>query len=445
MPPLSPSRGGPVKAIGPTSFGLWPLGALLLAVFLCASPVRAAPLAASLDEAEALMAGGQAEAALRLLDPLERQGAGDVRYDYLLAIASLDSGGPERAVAVFDRILSYAPRLAGIRVELAQALARMGNLHRARQESRAVLETTDLPGEVRAAAQDLSAALAYAELAPASPSAPVEDGAAASPPVLLSVDALAPQPAGGMGEAIFTDGISARATLRGGLDSLSWHAGAGTTTLRQGDGQLVSYDGQAGLELEDGDMRLGLALRAGLFVQNGSRAADSHGLSVYWRYQPSPRAQLTMTASLDRRTHADPKAIGWGAETRGWAAAWSFADEARRNQLVLRLAVDRLAVEGRSPEQPADLTTLSARWQARVNDRLGMASTLYVQHRMPRHSGIKDASRAGVALEAGIGLDCRLARAWSLNPTLAWSSAETPGVSGARSEAEVSLWLKGVF
>jgi len=66
-----------------------------------------------LEKAEALMKAGKAAEAYALLLPFEDKYAGDPRYDYLLGIAALDSGKPDKATLVFERVLAVSPDFAG--------------------------------------------------------------------------------------------------------------------------------------------------------------------------------------------------------------------------------------------------------------------------------------------------------------------------------------------
>ena len=51
----------------------------------------------TLREAESLMKAGKPEEAYNLLEPLEFEHSGEVRFDYLIGIAALDSGKPDKA------------------------------------------------------------------------------------------------------------------------------------------------------------------------------------------------------------------------------------------------------------------------------------------------------------------------------------------------------------
>lgn len=111
--------GGIVKM----SAGVW------LALFsLCAAAD------AVLDDAEQALLAQRPAAAYAALAPLQSQRAGDVRFDYLLGIAALDSGRPGEAIIAFERVLAVNPEHAQARAELARAYFVLGDHTGARRE-----------------------------------------------------------------------------------------------------------------------------------------------------------------------------------------------------------------------------------------------------------------------------------------------------------------------
>lgn len=80
----------------------------------------------AVERAETLRRAGDAAAAFRLLSPQEAARAGEVPFDYALALAALDSGRPEFASVVLERVLAVDPDFAGARVDLGRAYFLMG-------------------------------------------------------------------------------------------------------------------------------------------------------------------------------------------------------------------------------------------------------------------------------------------------------------------------------
>lgn len=93
----------------------------------------------AIAKAEALMKEGKATEAYALLVPLEDKYAGDPRFDYLLGIAALDSGKPDKATLAFERVLAVNPNFAGARLDMARAYYHLGDVTRAKAEFETVL------------------------------------------------------------------------------------------------------------------------------------------------------------------------------------------------------------------------------------------------------------------------------------------------------------------
>ncbi len=90
------------------------------------------------DDAGKLLKDGQAEAAFRLLEPLEFEQAGNPDFDYLLGVAALEAGEPGKATLAFERVLAMAPNHAGARLDMARAYYVLADYPRARAEFEAL-------------------------------------------------------------------------------------------------------------------------------------------------------------------------------------------------------------------------------------------------------------------------------------------------------------------
>jgi hypothetical protein len=94
----------------------------------------APPAADALAEASGSLADGRPAEAYARLAPLEATRAGDPEFDYLLALAALQSGRAPAALAPLRRVLALEPRFDGARLELARALLASGEAAAARRE-----------------------------------------------------------------------------------------------------------------------------------------------------------------------------------------------------------------------------------------------------------------------------------------------------------------------
>lgn len=80
-----------------------------------------------LEKARQLLNQSNPKQAYMELIPYQDQLAGDIDYDYLLGVASLDSGKIEDAIIAFERVLAVNPRHAGAQMDLARAYYAAGS------------------------------------------------------------------------------------------------------------------------------------------------------------------------------------------------------------------------------------------------------------------------------------------------------------------------------
>jgi outer membrane protein len=128
-------------------------------VLLCLSIVLRAGvcLAQALDnpvlgQADALVRAGKAEEAWQLLGPLERQFAGQPDFDYLLGVAALESGRPNRATFIFERVVTVNPGHLAARLEMARAYFALRDFERAEREFNFILNSVP-PTQIRSLSQ----------------------------------------------------------------------------------------------------------------------------------------------------------------------------------------------------------------------------------------------------------------------------------------------------
>lgn len=116
----------------------------------------------TLGNAESLLNAGQPADAYKLLEPFDFEFSGNVRFDYLLGVAALDSGQPDKATLAFERVLAVDPNFAGARLDMARAYFQLGDLPRAKTEFQGVLKQ-DPPEAARLTIQKYMDAIASLE------------------------------------------------------------------------------------------------------------------------------------------------------------------------------------------------------------------------------------------------------------------------------------------
>jgi len=115
------------------------------------------------DRAKALLQQKQHRQAYDLLLPQESARAGDPEFDYLLGIAAIDSGEPERGVFALERVLAVQPNNHVARAEIARAYLALGERDSARREFETV-RAQQIPPEVNQAIDGYLSAIASAEV-----------------------------------------------------------------------------------------------------------------------------------------------------------------------------------------------------------------------------------------------------------------------------------------
>lgn len=98
---------------------------------------KPAKIAGGLQEAVArakqMLSRGEASAAYQLLKPFDAQALGDTEFDYLVGVASLDSGRPGEAVFSLSRVVAEQPNFLGARLELGRAFFERGDYQHAQR------------------------------------------------------------------------------------------------------------------------------------------------------------------------------------------------------------------------------------------------------------------------------------------------------------------------
>jgi len=124
----------------------------LVRILCCLIVLIASTVAAAADEAvqqaQALLDGGQPQAAYELLKPMEEARAGDPAFDYVYGLAALDSGRALEAVFALERAVDALPESGRARAELARAYLALGDTDEAKGEFDKV-QAMDLPDDVQ--------------------------------------------------------------------------------------------------------------------------------------------------------------------------------------------------------------------------------------------------------------------------------------------------------
>lgn len=273
-----------------------------------------------LSDADALIKSGKPAEAYALLEPIEFEHSGEVRFDYLFGIAALDSGKPDMATLAFERVLAVDPEFAAARLDMARAYYQLGDLQRARTEFAAALKQNPSEAARVNIQKYLDAIDAQKEGRRTHISGYIEGSAGRDNNVNNSTS----QP------QVFVDIISTMATLdptnvktadsyyavAAGIEinhglNANWGVYAGGD-LRKRDNHAhkqfdsVGLDAHAGVVFEVKDNRVRLGVLTGQHDLGGLRNSDTTGIKADWRHMFSPSNQLNMFAQSSKYRFVEP-------------------------------------------------------------------------------------------------------------------------------------------
>lgn len=295
------------------------LGKLIIGIALYASShAMAAP--PDLHKAEALMGAGRAEEAYVLLAASEFEMAGDENYDYLLGVAALDSGKPDKATLAFERVLATNPNHYGARLDMARAYYTLGDLERARNEFNQVMKQNP-PALAKTIIEQYLAAIenhlnpktiltGYVETALGNDSN--VNVASSSSTIYIPIFGTSFSQASGNLAArdnYMSLGGGAEATfpVRKDLSLFVGLDGKKRVNFAKDIYNTGSIDGRVGVNLGDSKNLLRIALLKGGFYLDNTYNRDTAGLTAEWRQSPDPRNQFSIFGQYARLRYQQDK------------------------------------------------------------------------------------------------------------------------------------------
>lgn len=269
----------------------------------CLACVASAQTGDPLKAAQAALAGGQPARALEILQPLEASRAGDIHYDYLLGLARLDSGDPERAIFALERVLALQPTHAQARAEIGRAYLQLGERDAGVKELKSV-RSAGVPDDARRTIDNylnafgagptrlsgyLDATVGY----DSNINSAVSSSRVVIP--LLGMEAII-SPDGRRREDSFF-------ALGGGIGFMHplaqhWSVLGGAAFTQRWNSEHARFDtrnleGNIGIRYASGANALTLGLQGQTFDVNESRNRDAPGLVGQWQHQLDATTQFT--------------------------------------------------------------------------------------------------------------------------------------------------------
>lgn len=296
-----------------------------------------------LQQADELIKSGKPADAYALLEPLEFARAGEVRFDYLLGIAALDSGKPDKATLAFERVLAVEPNFAGARLDMARAYYQLGDVVRAKAEFETVMLQNPPPG-AKLTIQKYLDAIAAAEAAKLMRMTGYIEGvlgndsnvntgtgssiavSSLSPGLAALITGLTgdlnPQiPASRRSDHYY--GFNAGGEISRSLTD-NWLVFAGADARQHGNMAQTPYDwtssdGRVGAIYLQAQNTYKLTLNAGQAYMANAMRRDTLGANTEWQHTFSPANQLNVFVQYaeNRAAGSPPTAPGSDARTTG--------------------------------------------------------------------------------------------------------------------------------
>lgn len=435
-----------------------------------------------LHDADTLLRSGKPADAYALLEPLEFARAGEVRFDYLLGIAALDSGKPDKATLAFERVLAVDPNFAGARLDLARAYYQLGDLPRAKTEFQLVL-TQNPPEVARVTIQKYLDAIAGHEQAQRTQVSGYVEGVvgrdsniANSSTQTFTFASNSPwnglfpgnqMPPSSTLEGNY-EGVNAGLAVNHRLDA-RWGV-FGNADLRQhGNTVHTAYDSaavdlQLGLSLQDGPSGYRLSLTGGQTDSANTMHRYSQGLAGAWQYTASPNRQYSAfgqwsqnratgypatSPTTDARIEGDTDQLVLGAggvhlfaDTPGALYGSFYIGQERDVAPVISPGLpDGGRVDGRKDFLGLRVgmqATLSGAWE-------GTASLGWQAAKYANINNLVMDNRNERQADLSLGLAWRLSKTWVLKPQLSFTHKDSNIALYSFDRTDISVTLRNDF
>ncbi|KQP38014.1 hypothetical protein ASF44_12415 [Pseudorhodoferax sp. Leaf274] len=405
---------------------------------MCAAAQPADP---QLDQARALMAANQPQAAYALLEPAEPARAVDPRYSYLLGIAALDAGHVTRAIFALERVVAIDPDHNLARAELARAYLAAGEPANARSELRTA-RRGQMPPEAAAAIDRVLGAI---DMEPMEATTGIWrgylEGVVGHDSNVNSATAAGQFALPAFGGIVFNldrenrqrgdafAGLGAGVGLRLPLTP-SWELEASVNARnnahRHADAQdNRSLDGSVGAAYTTGPSRFSAAVQATQYDIDQQRYRRAAGLTAQWQYTLDKQSQLSVFTQYSRLDYAQDSARNADRTVFGAGYARAFND----GQQVAYGSVYRAEEKTRSSGvDNYGHRALGVRLGAEATAGPRTVAFAALQYERRRYGGTEpffDASREDRQFDATAGVHFTPAPQWRISPQLSFARAES--------------------
>lgn len=424
-----------------------------------------------LRDAEGLVKAGKAAEAYALLLPLEFDRAGETRFDYLLGIAALESGKPDKATLALERALTVDAGFTAARLEMARAYYQLGDLPRAQSEFNITLQQNPAPATRSLIQKYLDEIALQSSGKRTRVSAYVQAGVGRDTNVNNSTSQtqiLVPF-AGNAPASLDPTNVKSADNYYGAaagaevIHSLNhdWSVYAGGDVSQRGFNKQTRFDalsvnGRAGVLLGTESSRLRVGLSAGQYNLGRTRNRDVVGAEGEWRYVLNAGNQMSVFGQATQYRYAEPamKLNDFNQHVIG--AGWLHAYADGRSTMTASL-YHGTENDASKLVNPATLTAGRTDGGKRFNGvRIGGQTPYDDNIMLTVSAGGQSGSyanrnpyflvqRADRQLDLTVGANWNIAPLWSLRPQLAYVRNNSNIVIYRYNRVDAALMLRRDF
>lgn len=438
-----------------------------------------------ITDAEELMRNGKPAEAYALLEPLEFDRAGDKHFDYLLGIAALDSGKPDKATLAFERVLAVDPNFAGARLDMARAYYQLGDLPRARTEFETVMGQNP-PEAAKVTIQKYLEAIAASEEAKQTHMSGYIEGVAGhdsnvntgtdssiavsslSPALAALITGLTGDPNPQIPPSQRADdyfGVNAGGEISRSFGE-NWQVYAGADFRQHGNMVQTPYDtmntdGRAGVMYAAEQNAYKLTLIGGQAYSANSMRRDSVGVNAEWLHTFSPANQMNtfVLYGKNRAAGSPPTAPGTDARTTGntdlviAGAGWlHIMGDGKQAVFASAYTGKELDAVPADVIQPPDgkkrFDGLRIGGQAAFTGQIDGFASLGWQHAAyskPNAFIVNNGNRDEYQYDVTAGANWRLDKLWSVKPQISMSRKRSNLAIYSYDRTDISLAIRRDF
>ena len=437
---------------------------LALGVCFCLTGNIAHAADPDLTKAEALMKQGKAAEAYSLLQPFEFQQSGNIRFDYLLGIAALDSGQPDKATIAFERVLAVDPNFAGARVDMGRAYFQLGDFARSRLEFETALKQNPPPA-ARVTINNYLAAIEKREEQKKTTAFGYAEAVIGHDSNINSATSQTQIPVPALGNLIFTlnpTGVQIADSYRGiGLGGelgrqitpeLGVYLGADArsrSNISQDTFDSTSIDLRAGLTVGQGKNVFRLGVLGGRYALDAKGNRSTDGFNGEWRHLLNPANQLSAFGQ-HARYRFEPTISANDFDQSTYGANWLhvYKDGKALVSASLFTGDERAPLRA---DGGKDFMGLRLGGQMKLSEKTELFAGLGAQigkYRLANaafSTATESVMRDDKQFDANLGVNWHFSKDWSLRPQIAHMSNDSNIVIYKFHRTDVSVTIRRDF